>query len=248
MSIPESSPICASASSASLLKLHPALWRGSQFGTRAGPTVTTGFSTLDAELPGNGWPMGALIELLTPHPGIGEIRFLRDALHAQSTQQPIVLLQPPYQPNIACWSSWHLGPQHLLYLMPQRARDAYWAAEQILKNGSCAALLFWAHPIQTSVLKRLHLAAQSSQTLFFLFRPYSVQTEPSPAVLRVMLSPETTGALTLSILKRRGPACGHTIKLALSPSELFSSLTHDPLDRPAPAQPQPRHLATPLAD
>jgi protein ImuA len=135
----------------------------------------------------------------------------------------------------------------LLYLAPQRARDAYWAAEQILKNGSCAALLFWAHPIQTSVLKRLHLAAQSSQTLFFMFRPLSVQSEASPAVLRVMLTAEQTGALTLSILKRRGPACGHPITLA-PPSELFSTVTHDLMDRTAPAQPQPRHVATPLAD
>ena len=245
MLISKTSSVCTSAS---LLKLHPALWRGSQFGTRAGPTVSTGFSALDAELPGKGWPTGALIELLTPNSGIGEIRLLRAALHATARQQPVVLLQPPYQPNIACWSGWRFGPQRLLCLAPQRARDAYWAAEQILKNGSCAALLFWAHPIQTSILKRLHLAAQNSQTLFFMFRPLEVQSQASPAVLRVMLAAEQTGALTLSILKRRGPACGHAITLASPPSELFSTVTHDPMDRPAPAQPQPRHMATPLAD
>ena len=245
MPISATSPSCPSAS---LLKLHPALWRGSQLGTRAGPTVSSGFAALDAELPGNGWPTGALIELLLPHAGIGEVRLLRAALHAQPSPQPVVLLQPPYQPNIACWSDWRFGPQRLLHLTPQRARDAYWAAEQILKNGSCTALLFWAHPIQTSILKRLHLAAQSSQTLFLMFRPQSVQNDASPAVLRVLLFAEPTGALTLSILKRRGPACGHPITLASPPSELFSTITHDPVDRPAPAQPQPRHVATPLAD
>lgn len=245
MPISKTSLACPSAS---LLKLHPALWRGSQFGMRAGPTVSTGFAALDAELPGKGWPTGALIELLTPHSGIGEMRLLRAALHATAGQQPVVLLQPPYRPNVACWSGWRFGIQRLLCLTPQRARDAYWAAEQILKNGSCAALLFWAHPIQNSVLKRLHLAAQSSQTLFFIFRPQSVQSEASPAVLRVMLSAEQTGALTLSILKRRGPACGHLITLASPPSELFSTVTHDLMDRPASAQPQSRHVATPLAD
>ena len=245
MPISKTSLACPSAS---LLKLHPALWRGSQFGTRAGPTVSTGFAALDAELPGKGWPTGALIELLTPHSGIGEMRLLRAALHATAGQQPVVLLQPPYRPNVACWSGWRFGTQRLLCLTPQRARDAYWAAEQILKNGSCAALLFWAHPIQNSVLKRLHLAAQSSQTLFFIFRPRSVQSEASPAVLRVMLSAEQSGALTLSILKRRGPACGHLITLASPLSELFSTVTHDLMDRPASAQPQSRHVATPLAD
>jgi protein ImuA len=245
MPISKTSSACPSAS---LLKLHPALWRGSQFGTRAGPTVSTGYAELDAELPGKGWPTGALIELLTRHSGIGEMRLLRAALHATAGQQPVVLLQPPYLPNVACWSGWRFGTQRLLCLTPQRTRDAYWAAEQILKNGSCAALLFWAHPIQNSVLKRLHLAAQSSQTLFFIFRPNSVQNEASPAVLRVMLSAEPTGDLTLSILKRRGPACGHLITLSSPPSELFSTVTHDLMDRPAPAQPQSRHVATPLAD
>lgn len=245
MPISKTSSACPSTS---LLKLHPALWRGSQFGTRAGPTVSTGFAALDAELPGKGWPTGALIELLAPHSGIGEMRLLRAALHATAGQQPVVLLQPPYRPNVACWSGWRFGTQRLLCLTPQHTRDAYWAAEQILKNGSCAALLFWAHPIQNSVLKRLHLAAQSSQTLFFIFRPSSVQSEASPAVLRLMLSAEQTGALTLSILKRRGPACGHLITLASPPSELFSTVTHDLMDRPASAQPQPRHVATPLAD
>ena len=245
MPISKTSSACPSTS---LLKLHPELWRGSQFGTRAGPTVSTGFAALDAELPGKGWPTGALIELLAPHSGIGEMRLLRAALHATAGQQPVVLLQPPYRPNVACWSGWRFGTQRLLCLTPQHTRDAYWAAEQILKNGSCAALLFWAHPIQNSVLKRLHLAAQSSQTLFFIFRPSSVQSEASPAVLRLMLSAEQTGALTLSILKRRGPACGHLITLASPPSELFSTVTHDLMDRPASAQPQPRHVATPLAD
>ncbi|PHY06406.1 MAG: cell division protein [Alcaligenaceae bacterium] len=232
----------------SLLNLHPALWRGSQFGARTGPTIATGFAALDAELPGQGWPTGSLIELLIAQPGVGEIQLLRTALQTDLNKQPVVLLQPPYQPNSACWSGWRLGTQRLLYLAPQRARDAYWAAEQILKNGSCAALLFWAHPIQTSVLKRLHLAAQSSQTLFFMFRPHAVQSQASPAVLRLLLSPEQSGALTLSIIKRRGPACGHPVRLGAHASDSFSISSHDPVDRPALAQPQPGHVATQLAD
>ena len=234
--------------SASLLKLHPALWRGSQLGARTGLTISTGFTALDAELPGKGWPTGVLIELLTPYAGIGEVKLLQHALQATPNSQPIVLLQPPYPPNITCWLSWRLNPQRLLYLAPQRARDAYWAAEQILKDGSCAALLFWAHPIQTAVLKRLHLAAQSSQTLFFLFRPQVVQSDASPAALRLRLAPEPTGALTLSIIKRRGPACGHIIRLAMPLTESLSTFTHDTMDRLTPAQPQSRYLATPLAD
>ena len=232
----------------SLLALHPALWRGSQLSTRVGETVPTGFTALNAELPGHGWPTGTLIELLSAQTGIGEIQLLRPALNAERSKQPVVMLQPPYQPNITCWLNWQLDAQRLLCLTPQHARDAYWAAEQILKNGSCAALLFWAHPVQSSILKRLHLAAQGSQTLFFMFRPLSVQHEASPAVLRLLLSPEQTGALTLSIIKRRGPACGHLIRLPAHADELFSTPAHDSLDRPTATQPQARHMAAPLAD
>ena len=243
---PPTSP--SSSASNALLKLHPSLWRGSQLGSRLGLTLSTGFPTLDAELPGGGWPTGTLIELLTPHAGVGEIKLLHHALQASVNKQPIVLLQPPYQPHIACWSAWQLGTQRLLYITPEHLRDADWAAEQILKNGSCAALLYWAHPVQTSILKRLHLAAQSSQTLFFIFRPLAVQNQPSPAALRIALAPDLSGALTLSIIKRRGPACGHPIKLAVSAYQPLSTPTHDTMDWSTAAQHQPRYLAAPLAD
>lgn len=49
------------------------LWRGSQL-ARGGPrTVDTGYAALSAELPGGGWPVGGLVELLVPHAGCGEI-------------------------------------------------------------------------------------------------------------------------------------------------------------------------------
>jgi len=34
--------------------------------------VSTGAATLDALLPGGGWPLGCLVELLHDNPGIGE--------------------------------------------------------------------------------------------------------------------------------------------------------------------------------
>ncbi|NIE60692.1 recombinase RecA, partial [Burkholderia sp. Ap-955] len=52
------------ASSISPESLHPSLWRGSQL-ARGGPrTIETGFAPLSAELPGGGWPVGGLVELL----------------------------------------------------------------------------------------------------------------------------------------------------------------------------------------
>jgi len=51
--------------------IHPALWRGSQLARSQGQTVDTGYAVLSAELPGGGWPLGTLIELLVQQPGYG---------------------------------------------------------------------------------------------------------------------------------------------------------------------------------
>ena len=53
---------------------HPAIWRGRS--TAPTDTLSTGFSTLDAGLPGGGWPCTGLIEILTPRTGLGELRLL----------------------------------------------------------------------------------------------------------------------------------------------------------------------------
>ncbi len=240
--------------------IHPALWRGSQLGSfpgslpgsRTDAAIPTGHAGLDAALPGGGWPTGALIEVLNGHPGIGEIRLLQPALAGVCQTQAVVLLHPPYLPNITCWAGWNLPVQQLLCINTGRVQDAWWAAEQILKSGSCAALLCWLDPIRTPELRRLHVAAQSGRTLFFLFRPLAARQQPSPAPLRLALAPAGQGeqrahGLKVSIFKRRGPACAHSIEVALPDDGLPLTPDHAPLDRLAPAQPQPRHLATTLA-
>ena len=45
----------------------------------------------------------------------------------------------PHAPNIVSWMSWRLDPRQLLWVCPEKPADALWAAEQILRNGSCGA-------------------------------------------------------------------------------------------------------------
>lgn len=65
----------------------------------------------------------------------------------------------------------------------QSTADSLWSAEQILRAGSCGALLFWAQHVKSSSLRRLHLAAQSSETLFVMIRPLATAQDSSPALL-----------------------------------------------------------------
>ncbi len=61
----------------------PAVWRANELAQAVDATVATGHATLDAALPGGGWPLGALVELLQAQPGQGEWRLLLPALVAE---------------------------------------------------------------------------------------------------------------------------------------------------------------------
>jgi len=211
--------------------IHPALWRASQLARGQRRGIDTGFAALSAQLPEQGWPAGVLIELLLAQDGIGELRLLRHAL--RNTDKPrIALLQTPQQANAAGWQTLGIPATALLDLHAGKAVDALWAAEQVLRADSCGSLLFWQAQIRDDALRRLHLAAQSGNTLFFLLRPLSCARQASPAPLRLALRPAADG-IDISFIKRRGPQQEHPLHIALQPSpNLFH---HAPVDRPAPA-------------
>jgi protein ImuA len=209
-----------------------AVWRADQMGCYETPVTASGHPELDAELPNGGWPASTLIELLLQQPGIGEMRLLQPALAAIAKQRRVALVQPPHAPQIAAWSAWGLPHEQLLWLKTPHTADALWSAEQILRNGSCGALLFWQQQIRDEALRRLHLAAQASSTVFWMLRPLAVAVQPSPAPLRLALRPDP-GGIAIEIVKRRGPMAAGPLHLPLSgiSQPQPSSRRHAPLDR-----------------
>ncbi|MEJ7807069.1 MAG: translesion DNA synthesis-associated protein ImuA, partial [Telluria sp.] len=149
--------------------LHPSLWRASQLARSTARCIETGHPTLSSQLPGGGWPTGTLIDLLPQQCGIGELRLLRPALLKVAARR-IVLLQPPHAPQALALAAMGLAPSQLIWIRSSRSTDALWAAEQVLRSGSCGALLFWPGHARSETLRRLHLAAQSGETLFFMLR------------------------------------------------------------------------------
>lgn len=215
--------------------LHPSLWRASQLAQADTRCVDTGHPALSAQLPGGGWPTGTLVDLLVQQPGIGEIRLLKPAL-ARVAERRIVLLAPPHAPQALALAALGLAPSQLVWIRASRSADALWAAEQVLKSGSCGALLFWQQHARGESLRRLHLAAQSGETLFFLFRPLAAAQDASPAPLRLALRP-AAGGIDIGFVKRRGPQRDAPLFLPLTPSLLQRHATLDrPLPAPAPAR------------
>jgi protein ImuA len=196
--------------------------------------VPTGHAMLDNELPHGGWPAASLTELLLREAGIGEMQLLRPALRTIAGKGRIALVQPPHPPQLAAWLSWGLPAERLLWVKPDNPADAIWSAEQILRNGSCGALLFWQPrhaPTRHEVLRRLHLIAQGTDMVFWMLRPLVHAQDPSPAPLRLALHP-ANGGITVDIAKRRGPRRDEPLHI---------SLDGLPKSRPHPISPDSGH-------
>jgi len=221
---------CSDSSSVAPESLHPSLWRASQLARSSTRCVDTGHAALSAQLPGGGWPTGALVDLLLQQPGIGELRLLRPAL-AEVARRRVVLLQPPHPPQALAMAALGVPPADLIWLRAGQTADALWAAEQVLRSGSCGALLFWQNHMRADSLRRLHLAAQAGETLFFLMRPLAASQDASPAPLRLALRPQA-GGIEIDFVKRRGPQRDASLFLPLT-SNLLGR--HAPVDRTAPA-------------
>ena len=192
-----------------LVLQHPGIWRGDRLAQMGVETLLTGYAELDEQLPGGGWPRGALTEILLEREGIGELRFLLPALariSAKSEWQAWVA--PPHVPYAPALSIAGVNLKQLLIAKPQSATDAWWTAEQALRSGACSAVLAWLSMPDERRMRRLQLGAESGGAWGVLFRSASAAQERSTAALRLRLE-ATSNGLAVHILKRRG---GHVSK------------------------------------
>jgi hypothetical protein len=196
------------ASVAELAKL-PGVWRGGELEQVVHPVHPTGHAALDAQLPGGGWPLGTLSEVLHEGVGIGEVSFLAGALaRAAEGERLIAWINAPYLPYAPALAQRGIPLERCMVVRPANREDALWAAEQSLKSGACGAMLLWipegARHDDYAWLRRLQMAAESGRAMAIFFRPSSAEKLSTPAHLRVLVSRED-GMLKIRIPKRRGP-------------------------------------------
>jgi len=160
----------------------------------ARPVWSTGKSSLDARLPGGGWPTASLIEVLLDDTGLGEVQLFLPALVAcqasrHGSDAPwLVWIAPPHEPYAPALAQSGIELKRLLVVRPTTATEALWAAEQALSSGVCAAVLLWLKGTDDRWLRRLKLAAEAGGSLGVLFRPEKHRFEASPANLRIVIS------------------------------------------------------------
>ncbi len=228
---------------AQILERLPAglVWQATQLAQAPGKTLPTGFAALDAELPGGGWPAGALIELLAEHPGVGEVSLLLPLLLQAPAERWIAWIAPPLLPYAPALDAAGVALQRLLVIRPSTPAEALWATRQAAASGSCTMVMAWLARLDTAALRRLQLAAEESATPLFLFRARSAARHASPAVLRLALSPTAKG-LQIDILKRRGPPAARPVQL-LWRSAACAATVRDASAMTAQKHDSVRHLA-----
>lgn len=206
---------------------HPALWRGrdAAHGTGGPAAVATGFASLDACLPGAGWPLGAITEILHHGHGIGELSLLLPALATLVRDgRWLAWIAPPWRIAAPALEARGIDPARLLVVRGCSADEALWAAEQALRSGTCGAVLLWPQALRAArgarhrgdgfrQLRRLQLAAETGHSLGVLFGDPHAASTASPAALRLRLTARG-GALQVEVLKSRG---GRRISVCLDP-------------------------------
>lgn len=178
--------------------------------------LSTGYSTLDAELQQGGWPLDSNIEMLSDGSGLGSMGLFLPAMEQLSAQgRWQVFIAPPFIPYAPLLAARGIDTRQVLLVHPKNQKDLLWAIEQALRSTTCSAVFSWlgAERFRYSELRKLQLAAASGDSLSVLFRPTQVAREHSPAGLRL----QTREYRKVHILKQRGGNQG--LDVALPPSE-----------------------------
>ena len=217
------------------------LWRAGEAPLEDG--LSTGFSVLDAILPGGGWPRLGLIEILTSQPGIGALRLVLPALAALSClPRWLIWVAPPHRPYAPALQAAGIDLTHVLLIdrtessgptagrVPRAppatlsacwswrraAEGEFWAFEQALRFPECGAALWWPARLEALALRRLQLACEAGGSLGILFRPVECANQASPAALRLSVQPiVATPEVQVRVLKCRGSLRARECRLFL---------------------------------
>jgi hypothetical protein len=196
----------------SLLRTDRRIWRGKRADDAVCPTIPTGFAELDRLLPGGGWPLPALIEIVAPTWGIGELSLLLPAMRQLNhAGRWLVWIAPPFVPYAPALAGQGLDLQRVLVVdLPGMDADRWWCMEKLLRHPSSGLVMAWPQRIQPVVLRRLQLAAEQGGTIGVFF--HGEQAGHTPAAVRLALTPSADG-LEVRVLKMRGGFGGAAIRV-----------------------------------
>lgn len=210
-----------------LLDSLPGVWRGAGRQDFSGQSVIpSNIKELDKVLPNGGWPRGALVEILSTNPGVGELKLILPTLTGFAPAEGagitasadreagwIVWVSPPFVPFAPALAQAGFDLDRLLLVSPRRdkqetrkesRRTVLWSTEQALRSGDADAVLAWIDDGDDRTMRRLQLAAAEGDALGFLFRSLRQARQSSPAAIRLRIDSSDDTGQVISLLKCRG--------------------------------------------
>lgn len=223
------------------------VWSAEAMAAADGAAISTGFAPLDAELPGGGWPLGAMTEILHASAEAHTWHLVLPALARMVALQrgPVTLVGAPHMPFGPALAAQGVPSEALLWVRCEAAAARLWACEQALRCAEVAAVLAWLPQARTGELRRLQLAAAQHDALLWVFRPEAAAASSSPAHLRLRVAScaDDAGRLEITFLKRRGPPLAAPVTMPANSDRLAALLAASQLRRKARNARQPQPLA-----
>ncbi|HET7772859.1 MAG TPA: translesion DNA synthesis-associated protein ImuA [Burkholderiaceae bacterium] len=202
-------------------ELPPQVWPARMLAqqTKAWPS---GHAALDAQLPGGGWPLDGLVELLqdTQAMGTGACvwQLIAPGLAARMADRRgmVVLVNAPHRPFGPALQARGITSERLICVQTDGPHARLWAAEQALRCADVLAVLAWLPQVRHMQLQRLNVLAQDK--LLFVLREARARYEASPAPLRLLIQGDER--LEVQVIKRRGPPSMQPLDLPGLPERL----------------------------
>lgn len=203
-----------------------AIWRGDQLGSPVTRVVASGYSELDAELPGGGWPARSLTELLQAQPTVLEWRLLAPAMRkVVADGKDIIIVGPPKAPHLPGLRDEGLDERRLVWIQAATPAERLWVTEQLVKANSAGMVLAWLPQARQEQIRRLQVCAQACDSPVFLCRPAAAEHEPSAAPLRLQVRAGVDWELEVHLLKRKGSVHDGLLRLPSIPRGLAPLIT-----------------------
>lgn len=239
-------PSAANDAAGGRLQLAPhvaeAVWRGHELGHQVVETVSSGWSELDVELPGGGWPRRSVTEVLAAQPSVVEWRLLAPGLASivQAGGQ-VVVIGPPRHPHLPGLQHMGLSERQFIWVQADAPAERLWTTEQFIKSNAAGAVIAWLPKVRQEQLRRLQVCALACEAPVFLCRPDAARHEASAAPLRVHAEAGPDWNLSVQVFKRRGPPHERPLSLPSIPGGLASVLTPRMRRSSAPVRPEVSH-------
>ena len=181
-------PLPLGSQRAQTLEQLARLCRNAESGRAPWLAAPSGFAELDANLPGGGWPVGAIAELMRDAIGIGELSLLVPVLSRLARAgRYIAWIAPPYLPYAPALAQRGVPLERLLMIHTPSLQESLVGDRAGAALPAVGAVLGWPATSSTRMLRRLQLAAEAGGSLGILYRPPEAAHEASPAALRLRL-------------------------------------------------------------